>query len=198
MKKTVIFALAATLIALPGVMQAQTKIFIVDLQSVFKEYYKTKDADEDLKGSYSEYQKQYKQMLEDYQKMVETAGTLRDEAQNEVLSDTVRQEKGKALLQKVQEIRAEERRLKEFEVTRRRQIEEQGARMRKKIVDDITEAVDKIGKAKGANLILDTAGLGMTGTPPIMYADGLPDITKEVIAMVNASKPAAAAAAAQP
>lgn len=192
MKKIAIFVLAAAFLALPGGAFAQLKIAVIDLQTVFKEYYKTKEADDELKSSFSDYQKTYKNMLEDYQKMVEEAGKIREDANNDVLAEKVRNEKRKTLQAKVQEIRAYERKLKEFEITRRRQIEEQGARMRKKIVEDITAAVEKVSKAKAYNLVMDTSGMSITGTPIIMHAEGLDDLSKDVIAAINTKKAAAA------
>jgi len=193
MKKIATFVLAATLLSIPCGAFAQMKVAVIDMQQVFKEYYKTKQADDELKSSFSDYQKSYKDMLEDYQKMVEEAGELRTEASNDVLSDAVKKEKAKVYSAKVQEIRAYERKLKEFEITRRRQIEEQGARMRKKIVEDITSLVEQVSKEKQLNLVTDKSGMGITGTPIIMYTAGLPDITKDVIAKANAKGSAPAA-----
>ncbi len=191
MKKIATFVLAAALVALPSGAFAQLKVAVIDLQTVFKEYYKTKEADDELKSSFSDYQKTYKDMLEDYQKMVEEAGKIREDANNDVLAEKVRNEKRKILQAKVQEIRAYERKLKEFEITRRRQIEEQGARMRKKIVEDITAAVQEVSKAKAYNLVMDTSGSSITGTPVVLYSTGLDDLTKDVIAAVNTKKAAA-------
>lgn len=191
MKKIATFVLAAALVALPSGAFAQLKVAVIDLQTVFKEYYKTKEADDELKSSFSDYQKTYKDMLEDYQKMVEEAGKIREDANNDVLAEKVRNEKRKILQAKVQEIRAYERKLKEFEITRRRQIEEQGARMRKKIVEDITAAVQNVSKSKAYNLVMDTSGSSITGTPVVMYSQGLDDLTQDVISSVNAKKAAA-------
>ncbi|MEM1059476.1 MAG: OmpH family outer membrane protein [Verrucomicrobiota bacterium] len=187
MKKIALFVLVATLFSLPSIALSQMKVAVIDMQKVFKEYSMTKKADEELKSSFSDYQKTYKDMLEDYQKMVEEAGKLRDEANNEVLAEKVKEEKLKMYQAKVGEIRGYERKLKEFEITRRRQIEESGARMRKKIVEDITAQVEKISASKEFNIVMDKSGMAITGTPIVMYAAGLPDLTEEVITTVNAA-----------
>ena len=178
--------------ALPAT--AQIKVAVVDLQTVFKDYYKTQEADARLKEILAAFKKEYQQMMGDYQKMVEEAGKIRDEANDPTLSQAVRDEKLKALQDKVTEVKSFERKLREFDVTRRKQLDDQSGRMRKGIVDDITKVVDNIGKTKGFNLILDKSGLTMNGTATVLYTEGLTDITSEIVNTMNASKPAGGAA----
>lgn len=187
---TLLIALCLT--AVPA--SAQVKIAVVDLQTVFKEYYKTKEADVHLKEMLAGYKKEYQQRMGDYQKMVEEAGKIRDEANDPAISEAVRKEKMQALQAKVGEVKSFERQLREFDVTRRKQLDDTSGRMRKGIVDNITEVVNSIGKTKGFNIILDESGLTMNGTATVLYAEGLTDLTQEIINTLNAQQGATPAA----
>ncbi len=81
MKKTLL-ALFFGLIALSGA-HAQTKIAVIDLQSVFNNYYKTKDAESVLKERAAAFDKEKNEMTSDYQKMVEDAQKLHDASEGQ-------------------------------------------------------------------------------------------------------------------
>jgi outer membrane protein len=184
-----IIVLLTLLLALPAAAQTSSKICVIDLQKVFTEYYKTKEADGRLKEILGNFQKDYQEMLSDYQKSVDEATKLRDDVNNSTLSKEMRDEKGKALQIKVQDVKNMERKLQEFDVTRRKQLEDQSSRMRKNIVDEITKVINDMGAKESYNLIFDRSGVTLNGTATVLYANGLRDITDDVIKVMNASKP---------
>src|SRR5216684_8044050 len=105
MKKYLSIIVLLTLsLVLPAAAQTPSKICIIDLQKVFTEYYKTKEADGRLKEILGNFQKDYQEMLSDYQKSVDEATKLRDDVNNATLSKEMRDEKGKALTIKVQDV----------------------------------------------------------------------------------------------
>jgi outer membrane protein len=53
-----------------------------------------------------------------------------------------------------------------------------------------------VAKRKGATLLIDKAGPSMIGVSNIIYSDAAYDITDDVMAEINKSRPAGAAAAA--
>lgn len=179
---------------------ADLKIAVVDMQQIFKEYYKTKEADARIKEVLASYQKEYQDMMADYQKMVDDAQKLRNDTQNTTLDQKVRDEKTKALQAKVQDLQNTERKIREFDVTRRKQLEDQSQRMRKNIVEEITKVINSIGARDKYNMILDKSGMTLNGTPSALYVDGITDISNEIITTMNATAPkgGAAPAAAAP
>jgi outer membrane protein len=191
MKKHLALILAFGLAAITTVSaQTALRVAVVDMQKVFQEYYKTKDADVRLKEILGNFQKEYQDMLADYQKGVDEATKLRDDVNNASLSKELREEKGKALQTKVQDVKAMERKLQEFDITRRRQLEDQSGRMRKNIVEEITKVITDMGNREKFNLIMDKSGVSLNGTPSLLFADGVKDITEDVVKLMNANKPA--------
>src|SRR5262245_53453085 len=86
--------------------QAQTpKIGVVDLKKVFDDYYKTKEASSRIKEVGSGFQKEMRDMMSDYQKMVDEATKLRTASEDKTLSKDAQDEKRKILEIKVQDIR---------------------------------------------------------------------------------------------
>lgn len=197
MKKalSLLMLLSLTLCALPS-RAADIKIAVVDMQQVFKEYYKTKEADTRLKEVLASYQKEYQDMMADYQKSVDEAQKLRNDAQNNTLDQKVRDEKTKALQAKVQDLQNTERKIREFDQTRRKQLDDQSTRMRKNIVEEITKVINSIGARDKYNIILDKSGMSLNGTPSALYVDGVSDVSDEIIKTMNASAPKGTAPAA--
>lgn len=178
--------------------RADLKFGVVDMQRVFQEYYKTKEADTRLKEVQAGYQKEFQDMMGDYQKSVDEAQKLRSDTQNTTLDEKVRDEKTKALQTKVQDLQNTERKIQEFKVTRAKQLEDQMGRMRKNIVEDITKVINTIGARDKYNMIIDKSAVSMTGTPNAPYVDGVSDISDEIIKTMNAGAPASSAAPSTP
>ena len=187
--------LAFSFLALPVAVHAETRIAIVDLQRVFENYYKKKEADARLQEVVARLQKDKEAMVGDYQKLVDETTKLRDAAQDKTLSDSARAEKQKAFETKVQDVRNAERIMQEFNTTKGRAVEDQKMRLQQDIVKDITGAVNTIGGRDKYNLILDKAGPSVNGTPVLLYTQDMKDVTDDVIKILNATQPAGSASA---
>lgn len=188
MKKSFL-AILLGLLAVTGA-HAQTKIAVVDLQGVFNNYYKTKDAESVLKDRAAGFEKEKNEMMSDYQKMVEEAQKLRDASLDKTLSDQARQDKAKALDAKVQDVRNKEASMREFAGVRQKEFDDQQRRMRGGIVDEINKFITDLGAKEKYSLILDKSGVSMNGTSIVLYSQDVKDITDDVTKGLNATKPA--------
>ncbi len=195
-RRAVVAFLAAAFVSLPLVAHADTRVAIVDLQRVFENYYKKKDADARLQDVVARLQKDKEAMVADYQKLVDETTKLRDAAQDKTLSDAARAEKQKAFETKVQDVRNAERIMQEFQVTKTKAVDDQKMRLQQDIVKDITSAVTTIGNRDKYNLILDKAGPSVNGTPVVLYTQDMKDITDDVIKLINATQPTASSSSA--
>lgn len=182
-------AILLGLLALTGA-HAQTKIAVIDLQSVFNNYYKTKDAEAVLKDRAAGFEKEKNEMMSDYQKMVEEAQKLRDASTDKTLSVTAQQDKAKALDAKVQDLRNKEAQMREFASVRQKEFQDQQQRMRGGIVDEINKFISDVGAKEKYTLILDKSGVSMNGTSIVLYSQDVKDITDDVTKALNATKPA--------
>ena len=85
-------------------------------------------------------------------------------------------------------LRDEENKIRRFDETRRKQLQEQGQRMRKRIVDEIRALVEKHAKAKAYQAVIDASGQSLNGVPIVLYVDPRADITGEILDILNRSK----------
>ena len=62
--------------------------------------------------------------------------------------------------------------------------------MRDKIIDEIRTTVEGKARSAGYALVLDTAAESANGTPIILFSNNENDMTKDVLAQLNAGAPA--------
>jgi len=187
--KKLVFALSF-IIGVGTLCAAEQKIALVDFQKAFTEFNKSKEAEAMLKDRLTAFKKEGQEMMNEYQKMVDEATKLRDQAEDKTLSEATRVEKKKALEVKAQDIRGIERKIKEYEVTRGRQLEDQNRRMRQGIVEEVTKGIQDFSKDK-YSLVLDKSALSLNGANVILYTQDVKDVTDEVVKLLNSKAPEA-------
>lgn len=163
-------------------------IVLVDMDALFTKYYKTELADEQLKEQAEEFNTERREMVENYETLQEEFNTVRDEAQNTALSEDVRNEKRTEAEDKLVELRELERKIKRFEQTRQKQLEDQQRRMRKRIVTEIREEIEDYARSHNYSAILDSSGQSLNGVEFVLYSDGRMDITQELLEILNKGK----------
>lgn len=183
MKKMSLLTLAG-LIACCAV-GADIRLGIVDLDRAFNEYYKTKLADAQLKQQADEFNAERKKMIEEYEKLKEEFQKLRDDAQNLALSEAVRNAKRDEAEDKLIELRDYESRIQRFDELRRRQLDDQSRRMRKRIVEEIRQTINNYAKTQGYHFILDASAQSLNGVEILLYQDAKLDITDEIVNELN-------------
>jgi outer membrane protein len=189
MKKLIL--ILALIIAAPlASIQAQSNIVIINLQKVFNEYHKTQETQGLLNERLNQFQKEMQEMQTDFQKLVDETQKLRDQVMDQALSPAAKAERQKAFEAKIKQVQDMERKVQEFRSSRARQFEEQSARMRQGIIEEITKVVEKFGKDNKFNLILDVSGKSMAATSVVLYADGYRDITEDILKILNSNRPA--------
>jgi len=197
MKKLALLFTAALLLAGPIQVVAQdTKIAVVDLKKVFDGYWKTKQADLNLKERAAELEKRHKEMIEDHKKARDDYQKLLDNANDKALALTERDRRKADAEAKLREIREIEESIQQFDRSARTQIGEQQRNMRDKLVVEIRESLNSLARGKGYAAVLDSSAPlppapGVSVTPFLLFSDGLPDMTDALIEQLNASAPAA-------
>lgn len=167
---------------------AELKVGIINLDRAFSEYYKTKLADAQLKEQADEFNEERKKLIDEYEKLQEQFAKLRDEAQNIALSESVRSAKRNEAEDKLVELRDFESRIRRFDETRRKQLDDQSRRMRKRIVDEILQTVNNFAKVRGFQLVLDSSAQSLNGVETVLYGDPKLDITDDVLGELNKGK----------
>jgi outer membrane protein len=173
--------------------QAQTKIAIIDLRKVFDGYWKTKQADAQLKDRAGDLDKARKGMVEDYQKANDEYKKLIEGASDQLLSNDEREKRKAAAEKKLLEIKEIEQSVSAFDRTSRTTLSEQQRRMREKLLGEIREKIDTRAKAQGYTLVLDSSAESFNNQTTIfLYIDSQNDLTQSILTELNATAPAGA------
>lgn len=184
----------ALAIALSGGAQAQSKVGIIDLRKVFDNYYKTKQADAQLKERGQDILKVRKGMMDDFQKAQEDYNKLLEGAKDPSISSDEREKRKKSAESKFEEIKEIETNVRKYDSQAQENFAQQNQRMREKILAEIREVVDARAKADGYSVVVDVAAETVNRTPVVLYNNGQYDITTDVLKKLNESAPPAPAA----
>ena len=168
---------------------AQAKIGIIDLEKVFDNYWKRKQANALIQERQAEFAKARKGMIEDYQKANEEYKKLIDSASDQAASSDERDKRKTAAEKKLIEIKSMEQEINLHDRNSGEILGTQMRRMREKILDEIRELVNAKAKAGGYTLIFDTAAKTPNQTPILLFNNGQNDLTDEVLAELNANAP---------
>jgi outer membrane protein len=192
MKHITRISLLAALFLLGGVgaANAQVKIGTVDMNRVFSEYSKTKDA----QAKYAEAEKaandDLNSRVETLKKSMQEISALNADLEK---SDSGKEEKVKDRDAKVAAARVLDREIADFRTAKQKALQDQFLRMRKDIVDDIMKTVNDLVKAKAYDVVFDKSGLSAGAVPVVLYSRDDLDFSSDVIAALNKNVPAKAA-----
>lgn len=186
--------LLAALLAAPVAASAADRIAVVDLKKVFDGYWKTKQADLNLKERAGELDKKRKDMLDDLKKAGDEYKKLVESSTDSAVSLEERDRRKKAAETKLRELQEIEQSIGQFDRSARAQLGESQRNMRDKIVVEIRDLVNKKAKTAGYAAVLDSAAESAVGTPILLFNASLPDLTDEIISQLNATAPAGALA----
>lgn len=168
---------------------AQTKIGTVDLKKVFDGYFRTKQADAQLKERAADAEKVLKSMMDDYQTANDEYKKLVESASDQAISNEERARRKQAAETKLLDIKDIEQSIAQFRRSTQATLDEQKRRMRESILREITEIVSTKAKARNLTLVVDTAAESINQTLVVLYSDGQNDLTQEVLDEVNSKAP---------
>jgi outer membrane protein len=166
-------------------IQAEVAVGTVDMNRVFKEYSKTKEAEAKLSEAKTAAKKEYEERAEAYKKALDEINKLNSQLDTPALSADAKAQKAKERDEKIANIKNMEREINEFRQTREQQLQQQMQRMREGILKEITEVVMEHVTARNLDLVFDKSGPSLNGFSPILFSRDRGDFTAEVIASLN-------------
>jgi Skp family chaperone for outer membrane proteins len=169
------------------------KIVFVDVQEVFKRFYKTQLAQDQIRQQADDIKYEQSEMDNQIAKLKEEAEVLRKDARDETLSDEVRQNKRNDLEEKLVELQKKEKDKADFEKLRNQQIEQQNTRMSRKLLDEVQEAIIVYSKEKGYDGVIDRSAESRIGLPVVLFGSPKDDITADVLVSLNQGHDASSA-----
>jgi len=187
--KLLLAAAAAVLLVLPS--QAQTAKFgIIDLRKVFDNYWKTKQADANLKEEAAGLDKEKKTMLDQFQKAQEDYKKRLESANDAAVSSEERDKRKRAAEDDLVKLKEFQANIEQFDRQARTTLGEKQRRMRDNLLGEIKEVVKTRSKAGGYTFVFDIAAESANNTPILLYHTGENDLTDEVLQQLNRNAPA--------
>lgn len=169
--------------------QTQMKIGIVDMKRVFQEYHKTKDAEKKVNEDKSKAKKDLDQRNNAYLKLVGDWEAAQKIVGDRLVNAELKQQKQAEMQKLTSEIKSLEREIDEFRRRREQQLQEQVMRMRKGILDDISQHVEEKSKRDNYDLVFDKSGVSPSGVKFLLHSKDAVDFSNDVLAELNKNAP---------
>lgn len=163
----------------------EMKIGVVDMERLFKDFYKTKIANARLKKQAETYKAYADKLAQSQLALQEEFKSLRDASQNIAYSETERESKRLAAQDKYRQLKSKEMELEQYQREKRMQIRDMEAKMRKELITEIRKSIAKYAKENNFTLILDSSGKTLNNIPSVIYFKTEMDITDIILEIIN-------------
>lgn len=183
----------ATLHMMAGLDEARAQerqgdIMFINLDSVFTNYYKTKDAEAELKEQADEFKTERQQKIDELEALQSEYEALRGQAQSAALNEEARNAKRAEAEDKLLEMRSLENDIRQREQAAQRRMDEQSRRVRTRLIGEINDIIANHALTRGYHAIIDHSGNSLNGVPTVVFYNPKFDITAEIIGMLNARR----------
>ncbi len=174
-----IFALVRPAVALLflGTVQAEIKVGTIDVNRVFKEYGRSKEAEAKINEAKNAAQKEDGERADTYKKALEEINKINAQLEVPALSAEAKAGKAKKREEKIAEIQHMEREITEFRQTREQELQEQVQRLRADILENIMKVVMAEVKLRNFDLVFDISGASLNRFSPILFSQANDDFT---------------------
>ncbi len=188
------FTLIALGVASIGSAAAQNlKIATVDMQKLFKDYYRTAEEQKQVNVERARIQKENNERLEAIRAIEEELQKGKKQLEDPSLNEAKKQELFKAFQTKNQEGIALDRERREYLQRRNAALGDKMNQRMKAILEEIRKVVDEQAKGEDFDYVFDRSGTGANGVQLLVYAKDANDITTAVITKLNKDAPAPSA-----
>ncbi len=178
---------AATLLS-----QAQPapKIAVVDMAQLFDNHYETQAEKAKLDEASQKAQAEIDKMNKEGNAMVAEYKDLDEQSKNPTATSDAKAKAIAEAQKKGQEIQAKMQDVNTFANNAKATIQQRIQTFRSMMLGEISKVVVKVAKRHDATLVIDKSGPSLLGVPAVLYTDPAYDITEEVAAEINKTRPA--------
>ena len=180
---------AAALVASASA-QDKLKIATVDMQELFKQYYKTNEAQKQINVERARIQKDNNERLARIRELEGQLGALRKQLEDPAINDAKKQALFKDWQMQQQEGIALDRERREFLQRRNQALNEKMVQRMKGILEEIRKLVEEQAKTDDYDYVFDKSGLSTSQVPFLLYTKDATDITAGLLKNLNKDAPA--------
>lgn len=183
-------ALSASLATVAVSQDTKLNIATVDMQELFKQYYRTNEAQKQINVERARIQKENNERLARIRELEESLGKLRKAVEDPAMNDSKKQTIFKDLQAQNQEGIALDRERREFLQRRNQALNEKMVQRMKGILEEIRKLVEEQAKKDNYDYVFDKSGLSTSQVPFLLYTKDATDITAGLLKDLNKDAPA--------
>jgi outer membrane protein len=183
-------AFATSLISLAPAQEGKINIATVDMQELFKQYYRTNEAQKQINVERARIQKENNERLARIRELEESLGKLRKQLEDTSINDSKKQTLYKDWQTQQQEGVALDRERREFLQRRNQALNEKMVQRMKGILEEIRKLVEEKAKLDNYDYVFDKSGLSTSQVPFLLYTKDATDITSGLLKNLNKDAPA--------
>ncbi len=183
-------ALAASMATAAVAQDAKLNIATVDMQELFKQYYRTNEAQKQINVERARIQKDNNERQAKIRELEENLGKLRKQLEDPSLNDSKKQALYKDWQADQQTGIALDRERREFLQRRNQALNEKMVQRMKGILEEIRKLVEEKAKTDDFDYVFDKSGLSTSQVPFLLYTKDATDITAGLLKDLNKDAPA--------
>lgn len=183
-------ALAASFTTMAFAAEGKLNIATVDMQELFKQYYRTNEAQKQINVERARIQKDNNERLARIRELEDNLGKLRKQLEDPSLNDSKKQSLYKEWQVQQQEGIALDRERREFLQRRNQALNEKMVQRMKGILEEIRKLVEEKAKLDNYDYVFDKSGLSTSQVPFLLYTKDATDITAGLLKDLNKDAPA--------
>ena len=182
--------LSSVLLLLAGaaVFSAESRIAVIDLERVFREYYRSRIAEDVIRQQAAAYRTYLARLNEELRKLGEAARTAQSNALNIALAPAEKQKVEQEAVAARNAVREKEAEIKLFVEERSADMRRLESTKRAEIMTEIRREVAKRASAEGFEFVIDRSGKTMNDQPALLVYPERCDITNSVLRELNRSR----------
>jgi Skp family chaperone for outer membrane proteins len=181
---------AVALVSAAAAQEGKLNIATVDMQELFKQYYRTNEAQKQINVERARIQKDNNERLQLIRELEEDLGNLRKQIEDPSIADSKKQTLFKDWQMKQQEGIALDRERREFLQRRNTALNEKMVQRMKGILEEIRKLVEEQAKVDNYDYVFDKSGLSTSQVPFLLYTKDATDITAGLLKNLNKDAPA--------
>ena len=183
-------AFAASFATMAVAQEGKLNIATVDMQELFKQYYRTNEAQKQINVERARIQKDNNERLAKIRELEENLAKLRKQLEDPALNDSKKQTLFKEWQGQQQEGIALDRERREFLQRRNQALNEKMVQRMKGILEEIRKLVEEKAKVDNYDYVFDKSGLSTSQVPFLLYTKDATDITAGLLKDLNKDAPA--------
>ena len=197
LKSLITFLSVLTAVGMASVAMGEVTLLTVSVNTAAEQYYKVQDFMKEVQESQVQVQEKVAAIQEEGQALAEEFKELVEQAQSDILTEDARMEAQSDAQAKQAEVREKENELRALVQNAQQSMSAREQTQMRVFTKEITDVIDEIAAERNATIVFDISGASRNGLPTVLYRESSIDITEEVIARINADKPAEEEAAAE-